>query len=113
MNRLAISIFLIALLLIAGCDSDDIREQKFVGVLKPEITRQLGEPDKVEEMTKRAEHIFGPIETIWSTMAMGDKIVTWTYNSTTGRKELYFVNDEPKVAGEFFWFHDQSKNPVF
>lgn len=57
--------------------------------------------------------MFGPIETIWSKMAMGDKIVTWTYATSTGKKMLYFVNERPEVAAEYFWYHDQSKNPVF
>ena len=97
-----------------GCSSEPgLDERSFVGLQQSEVRAELGEPDTVGEMTKTAEHVFGPIEDIWYRIETGDKIVTWIYESRTGRKELYFINDDTEVAGEFFWYHDQSKNPVF
>jgi hypothetical protein len=73
----------------------------------------LGEPDSVNVLTKTTEHIWGPQEQLWYELEMGDKLVTWIYNDSEGRKELYFLNDSTKVAGEFYWYNDESRNPQF
>ncbi len=93
--------------------SENLYEREFIGLRKSDVRQILGEPDKIEESTKNTEHIWGPIEDIWYQMQMGDKIVIWTYETEKGRKELYFLNDEPEVVGEFFWHKDHRKNPDF
>ena len=100
---------------ISGCQNQNknLAEMEFTGMDKTEIVQMLGEPDKIEELTKSTEYIFGPIEGLWDQIEMGDKIVTWTYETSDGYKELYFLNDSSTVAGEFYWYNDPSKNPVF
>ena len=46
-------------------------------------------------------------------MRSGDTLTIWTYTASNGRKELYFVGERPEVAGEFYWYNDHRKNPVF
>jgi len=98
-----------------GCQSQNknLAEIEFTGMEKNEVVQILGEPDKIEELTKSTEYIFGPIEGLWDQIEMGDKIVTWAYETSDGYKELYFLNDSPTVAGEFYWYNDPAKNPVF
>ena len=100
---------------ITGCQSqsENLAEMEFTGMEKSEVLQLLGEPDKIEELTKSTEYIFGPIESLWDQIEMGEKIITWTYETSDGYKELYFLNDSPMVEGEFFWYKDSRKNPVF
>ena len=98
---------------ITGCQVSDLSEREFAGMDKVDVVKMLGEPDKVEELVKNTEYIFGPIEGLWDQIEMGDKIVTWTYVTADGYKELYFLNDSSTVAGEFYWYNDPNKNPVF
>lgn len=111
-NILTLGVFL---LVTARCQSHtkNIAEMEFTGMEKSEIVQMLGEPDRIEELTKSTEYVFGPIENLWDQIKMGDKIVTWTYETQDGYKELYFLNDSSTVAGEFFWYNDSRKNPVF
>jgi len=53
------------------------------------------------------------MKSLWGQIEMGEKIVIWTYNDDTGYKELYFVNASSEVAGEFYWYNDPEKNPIF
>jgi hypothetical protein len=96
-----------------GCQNVNLEEREFTGMNKSDVVQILGEPDKVEELTKNTEFTFGPMEGLWDQIEMGDKIVIWTYETDTGYKELYFLNDSSEAAGEFFWYHDPDKNPVF
>lgn len=98
---------------LAGCQNEGLAERTFIGMSKTDIVKELGEPDKIDELTKSTEYIFGPFESLWDQIQMGDKIVTWTYETKTGYKELYFLNDTSEVAGEFYWYNDSKKNPVF
>ena len=108
-----ILILAIVLVSISGCQSKNLENRTFTGMTKSEVVQELGEPDKIEELTKSTEYIFGPVEGLWDQIEMGDKIVIWTYETSVGYKELYFLNDLPEVAGEFFWYNDAKKNPVF
>jgi len=103
----------ILLISLTACQSKDLAERTFIGMNKTDIVQELGEPDKIDELTKSTEYIFGPVEGLWDQIQMGDKIVVWTYETETGYKELYFLNDLPDVAGEFYWYNDPEKNPVF
>ena len=78
-----------------------------------DLIKTLGEPDKIEELVRDEEHVFGPIEELWYRIKMGEKIITWKYETEDGWKELYFLNDSKKVVGEFYWYYDHEKNPVF
>jgi len=100
-------------ILLAGCQSADIAKNEFTGMNKFDIVQMLGEPDKVEELVKNTEYIFGPVESLWDQIEMGEKIVIWTYETSDGYKELYFLNNSPEVAAEFFWYNDPEKNPIF
>ena len=116
MKRL-IQFFMLGIFLaIAGCqsaDKVDIKEKEFTGMDKSEIVTLLGEPDQVEELTKNTEYIFGPVEGLWDQIEMGEKIVIWRYEDRDGYKELYFLNNGTEVVGEFYWYNDPEKNPVF
>lgn len=108
-----IYILVFVAILTGGCQNEDLDEREFTGLRKSEIKQMLGEPDTIAEWPKTTDHIWGPVEDLWYQMQMGDKMVIWTYETRKGRKELYFLNDEPEVVGEFFWYKDASKNPVF
>ncbi len=112
MKRL-IYILLSVIIFIGGCQSEGLDEKIFTGLSKPQVKQMLGEPDKIEELIKDAEHIFGPVANIWYQIQIGDKIVIWIYETKIGRKELYFINDAPEVMAEFFWYKDDTKNPAF
>jgi len=84
-----------------------------MGMNQAQIRAELGPPDKQDHLTKEGEHIFGPIEGLWDQMPSGETLTIWTYATSDGRKELYFVSDNPEVAGEFYWYDDLSRNPVF
>ena len=94
-------------------ERNSLAELNLMGVNKAYLRQTLGEPDEIEELVRSEEHIFGPIEDLWYKIEMGEKIVTWKYATDDGRKELYFVNDTSEVAGEFYWYNDLEKNPVF
>jgi len=115
--KLLINIFTLAIITVAtvGCQSqnENLAEMEFTGMEKTAVVQMLGEPDKVEELTKSTEYVFGPIENLWDQIEMGGKIIIWTYETQDGYKELYFLNDSSTVAGEFYWYNDPNKNPVF
>lgn len=91
----------------------DLENRIFTGRTDKQVRMELGEPAKVEEITKNAESINGPLESVWDEMEMGDKVVVWTYEVDYGRKEVYFLPGRIDAVGEFFWFNDDSKNPDF
>jgi len=106
------SVFVV-LLLVITCTSRSLRNQTFTGLHQTEIKEMLGEPDSTHVLVKTMEHIWGPQEDFWYEMEVGEKLVTWIYYDSEGLKELYFLNDSTKVAGEFYWYEDESKNPQF
>jgi hypothetical protein len=112
-----IQLFMLGIfLVVAGCQSVkrvNIKEMEFTGMDKADVVKLLGEPDQVEELVKNTEYIFGPIEGLWAQIEMGEKIVIWKYENGDGHKELYFFSDETEVVGEFYWYNDPEKNPVF
>ncbi|MDA0207604.1 MAG: hypothetical protein O3A53_10495 [Acidobacteria bacterium] len=97
-----------------GCAAQsDLEQRSFMGMSQTQIRAELGAPDKEDKLTKQGEHIFGPIEGLWDQMPSGETLTIWTYSTSNGRKELYFVGDKPEVAGEFYWYDDDSRNPNF
>lgn len=113
MNKFNLYTLLLIITLVITCTTQTLRDQTFTGLHQTEIKEMLGEPDSVNVLTKTVEHIWGPHEQLWYELDMGGKLVTWIFNDSEGRKELYFLNDSTEVAGEFYWFDDSSKNPVF
>jgi len=116
MKRLIYILVLGVFLTMPGCRSIkrvNLEKQEFTGMDKEDIVKLLGEPDKVEELVKNTEYIFGSTANLWYQMEMGEKIVIWTYETWNGHKELYFLNDSPEVIDEFFWYKDTRKNPVY
>ena len=107
------TILTLFILSVSSCKNFGIEDMQFTGLQKDEVIQLLGEPDETEDIVKNAEHIFGPIEGLWYQIEIGEKIVIWRYESWNGYKELYFINDWPEVFGEFFWYKDSRKNPVF
>ena len=108
-------LLLIALLCVVlnGCDSEDLLVEGFVGLDQSYLIKAFGEPDEIEELVRSEEHVFGPIEDLWYKIEMGEKIVVWKYGTHDGWRELYFLNDSTEVVGEFRWYDDLEKNPVF
>lgn len=104
---------LAVLVSLSSCTDDGLDQQAFTGMKQTQVIAQLGQPHEQTQWTKTAQPVFGPIADLWQRLAVGDRIVVWIYETRHGRKELYFINDSPQVAGEFFWHHDQSKNPVY
>jgi len=91
----------------------DLENRIFTGRTETQVRMELGEPAKVNEITKNAETINGPLESDWDEIELGDKIIVWTYEVDYGRKEIYFLPGRIDAVGEFFWFNDTSKNSVF
>lgn len=104
---------LLAVSAFVGCAGEELDTHSFTGLTKTEVRKRLGEPDDMRMLVKNTEHIWGPIEGMWYQLDMGDKIETWIYKTSSGRKEIYFLGTSDKVAGEFFWYKDHRKNPVF
>ncbi len=94
-------------------ERNHLAELNLMGKSKDYLRQTLGEPDEIEELVRSEQHVFGPIEDLWYKIEMGEKIVTWKYATGDGRKELYFLNDTNEVAGEFYWYNELEKNPVF
>lgn len=94
-------------------DRNNLSEISLMGVDQSYLIEKLGKADEIEELVRREEHVFGPIEDLWYKIKMGEKIITWKYETRDGRKEFYFMNDSTEVVGEFYWYDDLEKNPVF
>ena len=98
---------------ITSCQNFGLANKTSTGMDKTEVVNILGEPDEVEEIVKNIEYIFGSVEGLWDQIEMGGTLVILRYETWDGYKELYFINDSSKVAGEFYWYKDSRKNPVF
>ena len=78
--------------------SDDFE----IGMTKTVLRERFGEPADTQEVVKSTEYIFGPVETFWATMEIGDEVEIWSYPSPGGHVELYFLNDSDAVSGKGF-----------
>ena len=72
------------------------------GTTKSRVVKKLGEPDEVNTMTKNTEFIWGPIESWWDELEMGDRIEIWAYQYDSGTYQLYFLNESDQVDFEAF-----------
>ena len=101
MLKIAASILLLAALLPA-CVSLPVSEDFETGMTKAVLRERFGEPAETQEIVKRTEFVFGPIETFWSSMEMEDEVEIWSYRSPGGHVELYFLNGSDAVSGQGF-----------
>ena len=80
-----------------------------IGMSRSDLFSRFGRPDHEQTLYKRAEVIWGPIESFWQQVPQGAKIEIWSYRSTrstdnssdgiNGSTELYFVNGSRIVNG--------------
>lgn len=91
------------ILVLSGCqapppDPADIR----AGDARDAVLDQYGEPALRKTLTKREQHVWGPIEDFWADVPMDATVEIWTYPAEGGDVELYFLNDSPTVDGTAF-----------
>lgn len=67
-----------------------------------QLVAEFGEPPDRQSLVKSSPHIFGPIETFWSSVPAGARVEIWSYPATGGTVELYFVDGSPEVRGTGF-----------
>jgi hypothetical protein len=92
-----------ATMLIFACSGPPVTADEFhAGMTRAELRGRFGEPDYVDSMTKHTEHIFGTIETYWSTLDSGTQIEIWRYPVEDGAVELYFPDGDSIVGGTAF-----------
>ena len=101
MLKITAPILLLASLM-SGCVSLPVSEDFEIGVTKAVLRERFGEPAETQEMVKRTEFVFGPVETFWSSMEMEDQLEIWSYRSPGGHVELYFTNGSDAVSGKGF-----------
>ncbi len=67
-----------------------------------ELLERFGQPASRQLMTKTDEGIFGPIESLWSTLPIGARVELWSYPVAGGAVEVYFVDGSDRIAGTAF-----------
>lgn len=109
------ALFAMTALALLGCSGphSHLEDRVFTGRTVTQVRSELGEPDKIDHVTKTTDNINGPMEKFWDEVKMDGTVDVWTYNVDYGRKEVYFLPGRIDAVGEFFWFNDTSKNPVF
>jgi hypothetical protein len=73
-----------------------------VGMSRQQIVAEFGEPQSRKSLVKSDPYIWGPIETFWSSVPMGARVEIWSYPTSGGAIELYFVDDSSEVGGTAF-----------
>lgn len=73
-----------------------------VGMSRQAVVAAFGEPDQRQTMVKSGPHIFGPIETFWTSVPAGATVEIWSYEVSGGSVELYFVNGSDEIQGTGF-----------
>ena len=101
MRNITISILLLAVLP-SACTSLPVSDDFEIGMTKAAFRERFGEPAETQSLVKRTEFVFGPVETFWSSMNMGDTVEIWSYRSSGGHVELYFLNGSDAVSGKGF-----------
>jgi hypothetical protein len=90
-----------------------LETRRFAGFTKAQLRAEPGEPHAIRARRKNTAHIWGPVEALWDRIEVGGRMQVWTHSPPAGRKELYFLGTSNDVAGEFFWYDDPARNPVF
>jgi len=57
----------------------------------------FGSPDKIETLTKRNKTIFGPPETYWDKLAIGESVEIWSYQQKDGTRQFHFLRDSDVI----------------
>ena len=96
--QIAVFLFFVA----AGCTTEkdvqvDASSKIPVGITKDQVAKRLGAPSAKQDWTKKAEPIFGVIETWWDQLKDGDRIEIWDYVQDKGTFSVYFLNGGEKV----------------
>ena len=91
--------------LFATCRSLPDPSEFHPGMLRADLVTRFGQPVRTEILTKRSEHIFGPVETFWSTMPMGFSVEIWSFEARGGWAEVYFLDGAEAAGGT--GFHDE------
>jgi hypothetical protein len=63
------------------CSSEPQADEFTVGMSKSTVLERFGEPTRNERLVKRTEIIFGPIESFWASIKIGDMVEIWNYKS--------------------------------
>ena len=87
---------------LSSCRTEFLAPRIDVGTAKDRVLKRLGEPDEINTLTKSTEYIWGPIESWWDALEMGDQIEIWVYHYDSGTYQLYFLNDSDQVGFEVF-----------
>lgn len=70
-----------------------------IGMKKIQVLNLLGRADVRNTFVKQTEHIWGPQETWWDQVQMGDSLESWLYiYPDEGTLYVYFLNDSDSVS---------------
>ena len=69
---------------------------------RDELLERFGEPAERQVIVKADEGIFGPIEGLWGTLALGARVELWSYPVAGGAIEVYFVDGADTISGTAF-----------
>ncbi len=95
--------------LIATCRSLPAPSEFRSGMKRADLKARFGDPVRTETLTKQIEHVFGPIETFWSSVPMGSTVEIWSFEARGGRAEVYFLDGADVASGTGF----HHKNAVY
>lgn len=102
-NRIFILMVLIGIILsLSSCRPGLLVPRVEVGTSKNHVLKRLVEPDEINTLTKSTEYIWGPIESWWDTLEMGDWIGIWVYHYDSGTCQVYFLIGSDQVGFEDF-----------
>jgi hypothetical protein len=88
--------------LLAACRVISYTSRIEVGTSQSKVIKLLGDPDEINVIEKQTEIIWGPEESWWDTLEMGDKIEIWVYHYPEGTYQVYFLNESDQVDFEAF-----------
>lgn len=72
-KHIQITVIMLLVPQIMGCQQINLEKRTFTGLNKTEVIDMIGEPDKVEEIVKNTEYVFGPTEGLWNQIETGEK----------------------------------------
>ena len=85
-----------------ACTSPPDETEFNVGMTRSELIEQFGEPAAKQSIVKTSLHVFGPIETLWSSLPDQTQVEIWSYPVEGGSVELYFLNGADAASGRGF-----------
>jgi hypothetical protein len=90
------------ILSLCACRSGLLVPRVDIGTSMSNVLKRLGEPDEINTMTRTTEYIWGPAESWWDELEMGDRIEIWVYHFESGTYQVYFLNESDQVGFEAF-----------